>query len=274
MIDRESVTLGAYVRGIGVLGPGITGWPAAAALLKGERPYVPAPTEAPPPAALPAAERRRTGVTVRLALAAGLEALTAAGLDAGAAGALATVFASSGGDGAICDEICSALTSPERQISPTRFHNSVHNAASGYWSIALRAMAPSTALSAYDGSFAAGLIEALCQIGASGEPALLIAYDTDYPEPLRAKRPMPGSFATALLLDPRPPAGACARLEARLARDAADTLCEAPLEALRAGIPAARALPLLKLICRRDSGRAVLDYLDDLTLAVNVWPCP
>ena len=273
MIECETMPLGAYVRGIGVLGPGIADWPSAAALLRGERPYAPAPTEAPPPAALPAAERRRTSATVRLALATGLEALADAGLDDGA-GALATVFASSSGDGAICHEICSALASSERQLSPTRFHNSVHNAASGYWSIALRAMAPSTALSAYDGSFAAGLIEALAQIGASGEPVLLIAYDTDYPEPLRAKRPMPGSFAAALLLDPRSPAGAHARLEARLARDAIDTLPEAPLEALRAGIPAARSLPLLKLISRRDSGRAVLDYLDDLKLAVSVSPCP
>ena len=273
MIEREAMTPGAYVRGIGVLGPGIADWPSAAALLKGERPYAPAPTEAPPPAALPAAERRRTGATVRLALAAGLEALADAGLDAGAR-ALATVFASSSGDGAICHEICSALASPERQISPTRFHNSVHNAASGYWSIALRDMAPSTALSAYDGSFAAGLIEALAQSGASGAPVLLIAYDTDYPEPLRAKRPMAGSFAAALLLDPRSSAGAHARLEVRLARDAADPLPEAPLEALRAGIPAARSLPLLKLISRRDSGCALLDYLEDLRLAVNVSPCP
>ena len=265
--------LGAYVRGIGLLGPGLADWPSAAAVLCGERPYVPAPTEAPAPVQLPPAERRRTGATVRLALAAGGQALNDAGLDAETA-ELATVFASSGGDGAICHEICSALASPERQISPIRFHNSVHNAASGYWSIALRAMAASTALSAYDGSFAAGLIEALTQIGATGAPVLLIAYDTGYPEPLHAKRPLLGSFATALLLDPHPRAGAYAQLQARLGHASADTLAPGPLEALRAGIPAARSLPLLKLICRRDSPCAVLEYLDGLSLAVSVLPCP
>ena len=263
--------LGAYVRSIGVLGPGLADWPSAAAVLAGQRPYVPATTAVPPPAALPPAERRRTGETVRLALAAGLEAVTRAGADAQR---LATVFASSGGDGAICDEICSTLASAHRQISPTRFHNSVHNAASGYWSIALRAAAPSTSLCAYDGSFAAGLLEALSQTAVSGEAVLLIAYETAYPEPLHAKRPLAGAFAVALLLEPRPAEGVCVRLEATLVKEAPDTLGQGGLEALRAGVPAARSLPLLKLISRRDTGRVVLDYLADLRLAVTVIRCP
>jgi len=45
---------------------------------------------------------------------------------------LPSVFASSGGDGHNCHEICQALSLEERLISPTRFHNSVHNAAAGY----------------------------------------------------------------------------------------------------------------------------------------------
>ncbi len=263
--------LRAYVRGIGVVGPGLADWPSLAAVLTGERAYAPGPTVAPPPALLPPAERRRTGAAVRLALAAGLAAVTDGGADAQR---LATVFASSNGDGAICDEICSTLASAHRDISPTRFHNSVHNAASGYWSIALRATPPSTALCAYDGSFAAGLIEALSQLVCGGESVLLVAYETEYPEPLRAKRPLAGAFAVALLLEARPGARAYARLEAKLVREAPERLHEPPLEALRAGVPAARSLPLLKLISRRDSGRAVLDYLDDLRLAVTVSPCP
>lgn len=271
MSERGARPLGAYVRRIGVLGPGLADWESTAAVLRGERAYAHARTVAPPPAALPPPERRRTGATVRLALAAGRAALSGAELDTEALG---TVFASSGGDGTICDEICTTLASADRQISPTRFHNSVHNAASGYWSIALRATAPSTALSAYDGSFAAGLIEALTQLSAANAPVLLVAYDTDYPEPLRAKRPLPDAFAVALLLDPEPGADACAHLRASFTREGANTLGEEPLEALRAGVPAARALPLLKVISRRDSARVVLDYLDDLRLAVTVSPCP
>ena len=263
--------LKAYVRGIGLLGPGLADWTLGAAVLRGERPHTSTPVELPAPAALPSAERRRTGATVRLALAAGLEALHGAGLEGSG---LATVFASSGGDGAICDEICSALATPERQISPTRFHNSVHNAASGYWSIALGATAASTALAAYDGSFVAGLLEALSQLASTGRPVLLVAYETDYPEPLRTARPIAAPFATALLLDANPGAHAAAHLQASLTGQPADTLPESSLEALRAGVPAARALPLLKRIARSEGGRVVLDYLNDLRLAVNITPCP
>jgi hypothetical protein len=269
-MTEGTARLEAYVRGIGLLAPGLADWPLGAAVLRGERPHTRAPMELPAPAALPSAERRRTGATVRLALAAGLEALHGSGLEGAG---LATVFASSGGDGAICHEICSALATPERQISPTRFHNSVHNAASGYWSIALGATASSTALAAYDGSFAAGLLEALSQLAATGRPVLLVAYETDYPEPLRTARSIAAPFATALLLDTDPGARAAAHLQASLTGQPADTLPEPSLEALRAGVPAARALPLLRRIARRDSGRAVLDYLHDLRLAVNVSPC-
>jgi hypothetical protein len=263
--------LRAAVRGIGLLGPGLADWPSGAAILTGEQPYRYAPTEIPTPALLPPAERRRTGATVRLALAAGLQAVEHARADTHS---LATVFTSSGGDGAICNEICTALATAHREISPTRFHNSVHNAASGYWSIAVRSMAPSTALCAYDGSFAAGLLEALSQAAASAAPVLLVAYETQYPEPLHAKRPLSGAFALALLLDAQEAAGAHASIEAQLVHEAGETLTDPQLERLRAGVPAARSLPLLQRIARGDSGRVVLDYLGPLRLAVTVMPCP
>ena len=263
--------LSAAVCGIGVLGPGLVDWASAAAVLQGKHPYQHAPTTAPAPALLPPAERRRTGETVRLALAAGLQALEGTRTDPEG---LATVFASSGGDGAICHEICSTLATDQRDISPTRFHNSVHNAASGYWSIAVHSMAPSTALCAYDGSFAAGLLEALTQALARAAPVLLVAYETVYPEPLHAQRPLPDAFALALLLDPRPAAHEGVRLQAQLVQEAANTLDDPALERLRAGVPAARGLPLLRRIARGDRGRVVLDYLGPLRLAVTVTPCP
>ena len=91
------------------------------------------------------------------------------------------MFSSSAGDGNNCHEICQALASNDRQISPTRFHNSVHNAPSGYWSIASGAMATSSVVCAYDASFGAGLLEALAQVVADGTRCVLVSYDTDYP---------------------------------------------------------------------------------------------
>lgn len=266
----RSRELSAVVRGIGLLGPGLADWPCAAAVLAGEQPYRHAPTEVPVPARLPAAERRRTGTTVRLALDAGLQAVEDAGVDPQS---LASVFTSSDGDGWICHEICTALATDQRDISPTRFHNSVHNAASGYWSIMVRSMAPSTALCAFDGSFAAGLLEALTQSVVNAVPVLLIAYETVYPEPLHALRPLPDAFALALLLDPQPTRGSRAHIAIELVHEPAHTLSDPALEVLRAGIPAARSLPMLQQIARRTSSRVVLDYLGSLRLAVTVTPC-
>ena len=88
--------LTAWLDGIGLLGPGLPDWPAAARVLSGAQPWAHAPTVLAAPQALPAAERRRTGAVVKLALAAGLEAVTHAGADAAT---LPAVFTSSGGDG-------------------------------------------------------------------------------------------------------------------------------------------------------------------------------
>src|ERR1700687_1049717 len=191
--------LTAYIEGIGVLGPGLADWPSAAAVLSAAAPYVAAATVLPTPLSLPPAERRRTGAVVKLALAIGFEATTRAGIDRSA---LATVFSSSGGDGFNCHEICQVLASSERQLSPTRFHNSVHNVAAGYWSIAAGATAAANVLCAFDASFGAGLLEALTQVAVERTPLLLLAYATQYPEPLHAKRPIPDAFGVAFVLAP------------------------------------------------------------------------
>jgi beta-ketoacyl synthase-like protein len=263
-------TLAAYVDGIGFLGPGIDDWPAARAVLRGERAWLRGPTRLPVPQCLPAAERRRTGAIVRLALAVGLEASARAGADPAT---LAVVFTSSGGDGENCHEICQTLAGAERQISPTRFHNSVHNAAAGYWGIATGATAAANAVCAHDASFGAGLLEALAQVSVEARAVLLIAYDAAYPEPLRATRPIPDALGVALLLAPAHGAATLARLEAQLSAAAEPTAAGA-LEELRAGIPAARSLPLLELLARGRAGRALLDYQADARLAVEVSPCP
>lgn len=273
--------LTAYIRGIGLIGPGFTDWQSGARTLAGEVAYTPRPTAIPVPDGLPPAERRRTGATVKLAVSVAQQAVAAAGIDPQG---LPAVFSSSGADGLICHEICETLASADRQVSPTRFHNSVHNAAAGYWSLATGSTAASTALCAYDASFGAGLLEALALVAVDRVPVLLSAYETIYPEPLRARRPLPDSFAVALVLTPAPaPAPAVvvaaptvsAKLTASLRRDPArpDRFPDPELEALRAAVPAARSLPLLRRLARREPGEVVLDYLDGQHLTVEVREC-
>ena len=260
--------LAARVEGVGLAGPGLAGWKQAREILAGREPLDAKPTIIPPAEGLPAVERRRAGKSVRLALAVGLEAA----LDAGrSARDLAAVFASSTGDGDNLHAICDALASDDRLISPTRFHNSVHNAPSGYWGIATGSMHSADSLAAFDASFAAGLLEAVGRVGANPAlPVLLIAYEAPYPEPLSATRPMVDSFAVALALAAPGTAKRGATFSIEITQDAPTVLADARLESVRRGIPSARSLPLLALLASGEPGRAVLEYLDGLSLAVDV----
>ncbi len=114
-----------FVEGIGLIAPGLEGWTAARAVLAGNRPYQCNPLRPPQVELLPPAERRRAGLTIKLAIAAGIEALQQAKHDPAD---MAMVFTASGGDGETIHAILSVLATDQREVSPTRFHNSVHNA--------------------------------------------------------------------------------------------------------------------------------------------------
>ena len=261
-----------FIEGVGVVGPGLRGWQASRPLLAGTEAYVQAPTVVTASDLLPAAERRRVGVPVKLALAAGCEALLNAARDAATT---ASVFTSSQGDGENLHHICETLLTPERQISPTRFHNCVHNAPAGYWSIAMRCRETSTTLCCHDASFAAGLLDAAVQVVVDGKPLVLIAYDQAYPEPLHAARPISGSFGMALVLTPQATVQAFAVLDIDFAaREENETCMSDPgLEALRSGVPAARSLPLLGALARNGSETIVVDCAAGNQLRVVVAPC-
>ncbi len=260
-----------YVEGVGLCGPGLAGWHASRKALAGSERYVTAPVIVPPCELLPATERRRTVKSVKLALAVGSEALASAGRDAAAT---RTVFASSGGDGETIHQIFEVLASPEREVSPTRFHNSVHNAPSGYWSIATRSHEPTTSLCCYDASFAAGLLEAAAQAAVEVGAVALIAYDLPYPEPLHAVRPIGSTFAAAFVLSPRTTDRSFARLTIELRRNAMNqtSMQDPALEELRTGNPAARSLPLLAALACNAPETVTLDYLSGQRLVVSAVP--
>jgi hypothetical protein len=260
-----------FVEGVGLAGPGLAGWAASRPALSGAAPYVPAPTVVPVADRLPATERRRVGVPVRLALAVGHEAFSAAGREPAQA---ATVLASSGGDCENVHQICESLAGAHREISPTRFHNSVHNAAAGYWGIATRSRAPSTSISCHDASFAAGLLETAAQCAADGAVVALIAYDHPYPQPLAALRPIADSFGVALVAAPLRAESTLAALDVDYFAEpaAATRMADGALERVRTGVPAARSLPVLALLSAGAGGTVILDYGPG-HLRVAVTPC-
>jgi hypothetical protein len=262
-----------YVNGIGTLGPGLPGWAGSRAVLAGESPYREAAPPEPSASVLPPNERRRSSESVRWALHVAQEAMQQAEADARD---VASVFAASDGETGVLDHLCTALAMPQRAISPTLFHHSVHNAASGYWGIATGSQQSSTVVACYDSSFCAALLEAVAYAQIEERPVLLVAYDLPPPPPLYAARPLRGGFAAALLLTRTPAAHNLTRLNLALSNDLteeATRMDDARLEALRSGNHAARSLPLLAAIARQHDSLIRLEYLEYQYVMVQVMPC-
>lgn len=188
--------LQACIAGVGFWSTGLPSWPAAREhVLTGAFP-ADAPAR-PSPQLLAPNARRRASESVAVALEVAMAACADAGLDPQS---MLSVFASTHGDLAITDYMCATLAEDPRAISPTKFHNSVHNAAAGYWTIGNGCVQPATAVSACDATFAQGLLEALVQLATGAEAVLLAAYDTAATGPLAAMSGSRGLLGGALVL--------------------------------------------------------------------------
>ena len=258
-----------YVSGVGVHGPGLVGWESSRVIFAEEESYKELEFHPPQPNLLPPTERRRASATISLGVSVGHEALVQSGMQAQEP---ATVFASSEGDSEIVDYLCSSLAQSEKAVSPTRFHNSVHNAPAGYWHIATHTHAPSNSISCYDASFACGLLDAATQAVIDRRVVLLCVYDIAMPDTLKEKRLIEYSFGMALILSNQPCKQSFARLDidlTELTGNAETTLADQKLEMLRMDNPAARSLPLLVAIARGDK-EVCLTYVGGNCLKVGV----
>ena len=239
-----ALLLSAGIAGIGFWARGLPSWQAACAYLADDALPVDAPAR-PSPQLLAPNERRRAPETVAVALEVALAACTAAGRDPAT---LPSVFASTHGDLNITDYMCETLAGEPRSLSPTRFHNSVHNAAAGYWTIGAGAMAPATAISAHDASFAQGLLEALAQLATGTGAVLLVACDGSATGPVARVSRSQGLLGAALLLV-RDPVPGMPRLQACMKEEPMDPeLADGPLSLLLAGNAMAPMLPLFEAL--------------------------
>ena len=257
----------ALLTGIAVWGPGLEGWAASQPILTGEQDYTPRDIQPPLPAILPANERRRAGPAVRLALAVAQQATEMAGL---APRSVRSIFASSNSDGAVVHAILESLAGPDRQFSPTQFHNSVHNAAAGYWTIATGSGEVASSVGCHDATFAAGLLMAVAEVATEAKPVLLCTYDLPLPAPLCDKRRTTVPFAAGFVLVPTcgeaQPRGALAELGLEFVPEPPAPELEAPsgpaLATLALANPAARSLRLLQAIAGGVPTRLATALLD------------
>jgi hypothetical protein len=273
MRDMAQSLPSVFVYGAAVCAPGLPDWPAAAAVLRGTVPYRAQPLPALEHSGLPANEQRRITPGIRLALHVAARASAPAAAARG--GRLRAVFAASGGNAESLEAVLSAVTGPGLAVSPRHFAQMDHNAAAGYWAIACGRHRPtvSVSLGAYDGSFAAGLLEAVAA-SLDDHQVLLVACDGPPPLPLQRCRAVTGAFAAAVLLGAGPPQSGGGIWSCRLVRSQAEDRCTDPaLERLRLDNPAARCLPLLRLLAEGGSGGVVLPYRPGAGLRVEQSPC-
>lgn len=235
-----------------VLAPGMTSLAALRDASRRQQPPVRAPLDLPAPAALPPNERRRASQVVRLTLACIDQALQCSPF---AADALRSVFATDEGTGEVCQQMLEAVTGSSRQVSPLLFPNSVHNAPSGYFSIALRNRQSATVISLGLDSFAAGLLCAVTEAASTAQPVLLVAYDPAMRAPtdewLGVGEPTASAWIlTAAEITTQRPTPALGIFEVELGPDDTRTASPLPawLPASWAGHSSARALAALGLL--------------------------
>jgi hypothetical protein len=275
-----------HIAGLALWSPGLPGWDEAARAFRAGSPVpADAATQALPPASaanrplaarLAPNERRRAPDGVRVALEVAEAAVAMSGLEADR---LAYVFSSAHGDLGVVDALCATLAQDPLLLSPTRFHHSVHNAASGYWSMASGSRAPGTAVAAYAASFAAGWLEAATLAAADDRPVLLVGFDTDARGPLRSVNRSRGLLGVALVLMPagQPDGtGGGLRVHWRLRSDGpAATTASSPAAQALAGNAMADALPLMEALAKLQAPGRAANGVAPATATVHCaleWP--
>jgi hypothetical protein len=255
-----------WVDGLGLWTTGIADWPAFGQWLRGEEP---APAQARPLAeVLPANERRRAPESVLLAVDAAGRAVAMSGY---AAAGLPCIFASAHGDQSITDYMCTTLAAAPTELSPIRFHNSVHNAPAGYWTIATGCRAGSSAIAAGTATFGAGLLEAASQALADDCPVLLVIYDTAGNGPLLELTHTRRPFASAMVLSPRRGENSVARLEISLHGGSmvASQPRDARLRQWMTDSPSATGLPMLEGLANGTTFDATMVAASGLCVAIH-----
>lgn len=244
------------VAGIGAWGPGFADWPALRALLLSNDSNTHTPLAAainPAPQVIPANERRRAPLPVKIAVEVSWQAMQQSGL---VAEDVACVFGSGLGDTEISDYMCRVLTTDLKQLSPTKFHNSVHNAAAGYWTISSGCMKSANSIAAYQMTAGLALLEGMTQCVMQQEPVLVTLFDTKAHAPFDQMFSCTQPFGAALLLQPMAQTTNTNGLTLTLTLDAAPTKPLLPahpqLAALYTENPAAKILGVLALLAQCD----------------------
>ena len=256
------------VLGVGAWGPSFRNWQDLQMLMSGQQ-LDDDGAKGPKPDVIPANERRRAPLPVRLAVETSAQACLDAGLEASE---LACVFVSGLGDTQLTDYMCKVLAGDNKALSPTKFHNSVHNAAAGYWTNSTECMQAANSVAGFTQSVSLTLIEALIQAQAEQRALLLTFYDAPSSPVLKEllKNELP--FAVSMVIAPASVAnGKGQSLIASVQSEPASwppQTWQGDLHHCYAHNPVARILPFLELLTgSKDDTLMPLSAATSLTVA-------
>jgi hypothetical protein len=187
------------IGGVGIWSTGILDWREFERVRQAGYVLPEAEKVAPQADIVPARDKRRVPVIARMAIEAGLQACRMAKAEPEN---IATVFASCMSDNESTDYLCRVVVSPEQAMSPTKFHNSVHNATLGYWSIYTRNHQSGCFVGAYRESFAAALLESAVLCLSGNQAVLCVVYDLAVGDPIRSATLTDESLACGVVLCP------------------------------------------------------------------------
>ncbi len=194
----QTKALKCKIAGTGAWGSYFENWSALQALLGGAD-LPEAKLKSPKPGIIPANERRRAPLPVKLAVESSWQATQDAGVEPNT---LTCVFVSGLGDTDLTDYMCKTLASEHKELSPTKFHNSVHNAPAGYWTISTGTMSAANSVAGYEESVSLTILEAMIQCETENVPMLLTFYDAPVADILTPVLPNQETFAFSLVIYP------------------------------------------------------------------------
>lgn len=190
---------------------------------------------------------------------------------------MACVFVSGLGDTQLTDYMCKVLATESMQLSPTKFHNSVHNAAAGYWTISTGCMKAANSVAGFNESVSLALLEAITQCVQENAPVLITLYDAPSSEILKPLLKNEQSFSASIIIEPILVSAQETSVDNTLEMEVLSKPSEWPELDLEAELeknyqqnPVAKILALLQLLAKNSSDTVLLPLSAETSLQLTL----
>ncbi len=145
----------------------------------------------------------------------------------------------------------------------------MHNAPTGYYSIAMKAKLGATSICRGPWTFAAGLLGAAAQTLCDDVPVLFVCYDSPLPAPLSESMPVAEATVIALVISPKPAATTLASWELEVGPADGGIPWPGWMPSEWRANPSARGFQALATLCAGAHAKAALPLSPELSVRVT-----